>query len=62
MKTDQTICLNSKVNGKQPSLEYRIYHVGGVAPAITTGFHYTIIEIVYAEADYKTSSEELRKI
>lgn len=29
MKTDQTICLNSKVNGKQPSLEHRIYDVGG---------------------------------
>lgn len=29
MKTDQTICLNSKVNGKQPSLEHRIYNVGG---------------------------------
>lgn len=29
MKTDETICLNSKVNGKQPSLEFRIYHPGG---------------------------------
>ena len=29
MKTDTTICLNSKVNGKQPSLEDRIYHMGG---------------------------------
>lgn len=29
MKTDETICLNSKVNGKQPSLEHRIYNVGG---------------------------------
>ena len=25
----ETICLNSKVNGKQPSLEDRIYHIGG---------------------------------
>ena len=39
----ETICLNSKVNGKQPSLEDRIYHIGGVAPAITTGFHYLIL-------------------
>ena len=39
----QTICLNSKVNGKQPSLEDRIYHIGGAAPAITTGFHYSIL-------------------
>jgi hypothetical protein len=49
MKTDQTICLNSKVNGKQPSLEHRIYNAGGVAPAITTSFHYTIMEVVYEE-------------
>lgn len=47
MKTDETICLNSKVNGKQPSLEHRIYNVGGVAPAITTSFHYNILEVVY---------------
>lgn len=47
MKTDETICLNSKINGKQPSLEHRIYNVGGVAPAITTSFHYTIMEVVY---------------
>ena len=25
----ETICLNSKVNGKQPSLQDRIYFVGG---------------------------------
>ena len=49
MKTDQTICLNSKVNGKQPSLEDRIYHMGGVAPAITTCFYYSILEIVYED-------------
>ena len=48
----ETICLNSKVNGKQPSLEDRIYHTGGVAPAITTVFHYSIL-ILY-EADYDT--------
>lgn len=29
MKTDQTICLNGKVNGVQPSLEDRVYHTGG---------------------------------
>lgn len=45
MKTDETICLNSKVNGKQPSLEHRIYDVRGVAPAMTTGFHYNILEV-----------------
>jgi hypothetical protein len=34
MKTDETICLNSKVNGKQPSLEFRIYHPGGWLPLL----------------------------
>lgn len=48
MKTDETICLNSKVNGKQPSLEHRIYNVG-VAPAMATGFHYNILEVVYED-------------
>ena len=47
MRTDETICVNSKVDGKQPSLEHRIYWWGGVAPAITTCFHYNIL--VYEE-------------
>ena len=29
MNTNKTICLNSKVNGKQPSTYARIYDVGG---------------------------------
>lgn len=37
--TDTTICLNSKVDGKQPSLEHRIYDSSGISTAITTGFH-----------------------
>lgn len=53
----ETICLNSKVNGKQPSLEDRIYHVGGVAPAITTGFHYSIF-VLYESDDISVSSWE----
>lgn len=51
----ETICLNSKVNGKQPSLEDRIYHIGGAAPAITTGFHYSIL-ILY-ESDPNLSED-----
>ena len=48
MKTDETICLNYfDENGKQRSLQDRIYHSGGVAPAVTTSFHYTIMEVVY---------------
>lgn len=38
MRTDETICLNSKVDGKQPSVGDRIYYGGGLGPAITTGW------------------------
>lgn len=34
----QTICLNSKVNGKQPSLQDRVYDADGVSTSITTSF------------------------
>lgn len=51
MNTDKTICLNSKVNGRQPSLEDRIYHMGGVGPAITTCFFYNILEIIYEQQE-----------
>ena len=36
--TAKTLCLNSKVDGKQPSLEHRIYDAEGVSTAMTTGF------------------------
>lgn len=42
--TARTICMNSKVNGKQPSLEHRIYDSEGIATAETTGFHPSIAE------------------
>lgn len=44
MKTNKTICLNSKVNGKQPSIEHRVYDVGGVSMAITCSFLPSIAE------------------
>ena len=34
----ETICLNSKVNGKQPSLQDKIYDIDGVSTAVTTSF------------------------
>lgn len=34
---NKTLCINSKVNGKQPSLSKRIYDTNGVATAVTTG-------------------------
>jgi DNA (cytosine-5)-methyltransferase 1 len=36
--TDKTLCLNSKVNGKQPSVQNRIYDVNAISTAITTSF------------------------
>ena len=36
-QTPTTLCLNSKVNGKQPSLAKRIYNPHGIATAVTTG-------------------------
>ena len=44
MKTDKTICLNSKVGGVQPSLQDRIYDVRGCSTAITTSFLPSIAE------------------
>jgi site-specific DNA-cytosine methylase len=44
MSTDKTICLNSKVNGKQPSLADRIYDVYGIATACTVAYHPSIAE------------------
>lgn len=36
--TATTLCLNSKVNGRQPSLQDRIYDAEGISTAITTCF------------------------
>lgn len=45
MKTDKTICLNSKVGGGvQPSLQDRFYDVEGCSTAITTSFLPNIAE------------------
>jgi DNA (cytosine-5)-methyltransferase 1 len=38
----ETICLNSKVNGKQPSVQDRNYDPEGIATACTTSFHPSI--------------------
>ena len=34
----ETVCLNPKVNGKQPSLQNRIYDSNGIATAVTQSF------------------------
>lgn len=40
----KTFCINSKVNGKQPSLQKRIYDEEGISTAITCGFMPSIIQ------------------
>ena len=37
-KIAEPICLNSKVNGKQPSVQDRVYDTNGTSTAITTSF------------------------
>lgn len=37
--SDKTICINSKVNGKQPSLEHRVYDSGGNIHRDNHGIH-----------------------
>lgn len=38
------VCVNSKIEGKQPSLADRIYDINGKATAVTTAFHPSIAE------------------
>ena len=42
-ETSQTLCLNSKVDGKQPSLQDRVYDSKGVSTAVTTSFMPSIL-------------------
>lgn len=44
METNKPICLNSKVDGKQPSVQDRIYSIEGCAVAITSGWLQNIAE------------------
>lgn len=49
MRTDETICLNSIVDGKQPYIEDRIYFGGGCNPGITATFASYGNWVLYAE-------------
>lgn len=53
----QPICLNSKVNGKQPSLTDRVYSAAA-ATAVTTGFHPMICIGSAQKNAYKGSVKE----
>lgn len=46
MEVDKTICLNSKVNGKQPSLEDRIYDINGIVAAVIPSYRYKEARII----------------
>lgn len=59
MRTDETICLNSKVDGKQPSLENRIYFWGGCGTAITTCF--LPLVLTYEESEDSSDREDMEK-
>lgn len=36
--SNNPVCLNSQIDGKQPSVQDRVYSDGGIATAVTTGF------------------------
>jgi len=40
----EPVCLNSKVDGKQPSVQDRVYDSGGISTAITTSYMPSITE------------------
>jgi site-specific DNA-cytosine methylase len=44
--TATTICLNSKVDDKQPSVADRIYDTNGIAVALTSGWKQNIAEVL----------------
>lgn len=58
MKTDRTICLNSKVDGKQPYIEDRIYYGGGLSVGITASFDSYGCWILYEEECDTDQAEE----
>lgn len=61
MRTDKTICLNSKVNGKQPYIEDRIYYGGGCCVGITATFDSYGCWVFYEESKDSSDREGLEK-
>lgn len=53
----KTICINSKVNGKQPSLQDRIYDSNGISTAITTSFMPSIVISEVTKKGYVEATE-----
>lgn len=44
--TAKTICLNAQVDGKQPSIQDRVYSPDGICTAITTGWLPNVVDIL----------------
>ena len=61
---NETICLNSKVDGKQPSLTDRVYSANGVSAAVTTAtfFQGNVLEDKQEKEDGKMSRYRIRKL
>lgn len=62
LDTDETICLNSKVNGKQPSLPDRVYSPNGISTAVTTCWHPSIVEPLRIREATKKGIRKLMKV
>lgn len=61
MRTDETICLNSIVDGKQPYIEDRIYYGGGICVGITATFSSYGCWVLYAETEDLCARKDLEE-
>jgi DNA-cytosine methyltransferase len=59
---DKTICINSKVDGKQPSIQNRVYDVEGLSTAITTSFMTNSAEPQFAYGPQKREFSGFKEI
>jgi len=57
-----TICINSKVDGKQPSIQNRVYDVEGLSTAITTSYLTNIAEPKFAYGQNKREFSGFKEI
>jgi len=58
----KTICINSKVDGKQPKIQNRVYDVEGLSTAITTSFMTNIAEPQFAYGPQKREFAGFKEI
>ena len=53
----EPICMNSKIDGKQPSLQNRVYDSDGIATAVTTGYMPSITEPIICASRGRNPSD-----